>query len=131
MTLKQLKNKFLKLPLWKQILIVIVAIALIPITLIVVYCWGRSSGGGSNIGNELEETLVEQADREIKDDIKDTKEKIQNNDKTTKLIRERQEKIEEKIGETNEEASSINSDINSANTTSDLERLRQRIGDLK
>ena len=117
--------------MWKQILIAIVAIALIPITLIVVYYWGRSSGGTSNVGNELEETLVEQADREIKDDIKDTKEKIQNNDKTAKLIRERQEKIEGKIGETNEEASSINSDINSANTTSDLERLRQRIGDLK
>jgi len=130
MQLSQLKNKFLAIPWWGKILIVLAAVIAFPLAIAALYAifTGRNKATASD---KIAEDVVEKYKKQVDAEVTSVQKIIKKNKEEAVVLEEEKSKLRKEIEETNEQGTDIINDLNSSTTASDLERIRERINKLR
>ena len=112
---------------WQKTLLVILAIVVLPVTLIgiIVYLITKSSDSQTFAGPE--KWHFEKENKKVQN----VKEELEGNrDETRKILIRRKDRLD-KIGRTNKDAEKLLTDIHNADNADELENIRKRIRFLK
>ena len=117
--------RMLNLNPWKQALLFILALVLLPLTLMLILWYLYRD----NIN--IDTSFAKSQKKSVEKKTKEARAKIENLKEENTKLKERRAEILKEVEERDEKASRIAADIPSANNLEKLERIRQRINRLK
>lgn len=118
-------TRILSLKHWQQILLAALAFLLFPLTLILILWYLNDKNTNYDM------RAAKKQKEKVRENVEETKEKVEDLMKENKELKEKREELLQKVEERNEKASRIANDIPRANNLEKLERIRQRINNLK